>query len=255
MNREELFDYVKKTYDTLPDYPWREEPDYAVLRHGDDQKWYGLVMYLQRSKLGLPMGTTGNPKEDTWIDVLNVKVDPALAELLRETPGIRPAYHMNRQHWITILLDGSCPDDLILDLLDDSFAMTASKKEKEKYGLFPKKDWLIPANPKYYDVIHAFDDTDTILWKQGAAIHVGDEVFLYVAAPYSSIMFQCKVTETDIPYRSKNSVNMKTGMMIHLERRFEQGQYSFDVLKQFGVYAVRGPRSLPASLREEIDRE
>ena len=247
MNREDIIAYTAKKYDAKPDHPWREYPDYEVLRHNDDQKWYGLFMYLPRKKLGLD-------NSEDYIDVMNLKCDPDLMELLRMSPGILPAYHMSRKHWITVLLDGSVSDEQILSLLDLSFELTASKKELERYKLTPPKDWLVPANPKYYDVVHAFDHTDIISWKQGAGIREGDTIFLYVAAPYSSILFQCKVLETGIPYHDVGAVHIKYLMTVQLERRFAEGEWSFDRLKEYGVYAVRGPRNLPKSIREEMDR-
>ncbi len=54
---------------------------------------------------------------------------------------------------------------------DESYVTTASKQKKEK--LRPPKEWIVPANPKYYDIEHAFDDTDEIDWKQGTRIKVG----------------------------------------------------------------------------------
>ena len=80
-----------------------------------------------------------------------------------------------------------------------SFLATASAKKKEKVR--PPKEWIIPSNPKYYDIIHAFDETDTIDWKQGAGIKMGDTVFMYVGAPVSAVLYKCKVTETNIPYQ------------------------------------------------------
>ena len=52
MTRKQLFEWVKEEYDTAPDYPWQDWN--AVLRHKDSRKWYGLVMEIERSKLGLP---------------------------------------------------------------------------------------------------------------------------------------------------------------------------------------------------------
>lgn len=48
----------------------------------------------------------------------------------------------------------------ISSLIDDSYMATASTQKKEK--IRPAKEWIIPANPKYYDIVHAFDDTDEI---------------------------------------------------------------------------------------------
>ena len=47
-------------------------------------------------------------------------------------PGIYPAYHMNKDHWITAALDGSAVDDTILMLLDLSFGLTAPRMRRGK---------------------------------------------------------------------------------------------------------------------------
>jgi predicted DNA-binding protein (MmcQ/YjbR family) len=55
---------------------------------------------------------------------LSLKVDPAEGEVLREQyPAIRPGYHLNKRHWVTVTLDGSVPDDLLHGLVDDSYAL------------------------------------------------------------------------------------------------------------------------------------
>lgn len=122
MTRQDVFDYVKKTYGTDPDYPWMD--DNAVLRHSDNNKWYGLVMEVGRDKLGL--------SGDGTVDVLNVKCDPMLASSLRQQNGFHPAYHMNKDKWLTARLDGSAPDDEIKSLIDLSYELTASKKRKKR---------------------------------------------------------------------------------------------------------------------------
>ena len=90
----------------------------------------------------------------------------------------------HKQHWITVLLDGTVPEDQVFDLIDASFMATASAKRKQKER--PPKEWIIPSNPKYYDIIHAFDDTDEIDWKQGSGIKTGDTVSLQSEAPGES---------------------------------------------------------------------
>jgi predicted DNA-binding protein (MmcQ/YjbR family) len=53
---------------------------------------------------------------------LSVKCDPELAAQLRSAyPAIRPGYHLNKRHWNTLTLDGSLPDELVTDLLGDSY--------------------------------------------------------------------------------------------------------------------------------------
>ncbi|MCD7886144.1 MAG: MmcQ/YjbR family DNA-binding protein [Clostridiales bacterium] len=122
MDRQAIFDYAKKKYGTEPEYLWLQYPSYAVLRHQDNQKWYGLVMDVPKNKLGL----TGVE----IVDILGVKCEPLMIDLLRQSPGFLPGYHMNKSNWISILLDGTVPDDTIFDLLDVSFQDTMKKQKK-----------------------------------------------------------------------------------------------------------------------------
>ena len=58
---------------------------------------------------------------------LSVKCDPELAAQLRSAyPAIRPGYHLNKRHWNTITLDGSLPDELVTDLLGDSYDLVVA---------------------------------------------------------------------------------------------------------------------------------
>lgn len=81
------------------------------------------MMNISKSKLGL----TSN----AMIDVLNVKCDPILIHTLRNEKGVYPAYHMNKENWLTLALDGSIKDDQLKWLLDQSFELTASKKKQK----------------------------------------------------------------------------------------------------------------------------
>ena len=55
---------------------------------------------------------------------MNVKCDPRLIGSFREEPGILPAYHMNKAHWLTVALDGSAEDGKLKFLLDMSYELT-----------------------------------------------------------------------------------------------------------------------------------
>ena len=247
MDRQCVFNYIKKKYRVLPEYPWRRYDENAVFRHTDNKKWFALVMGVRKEKLGL----SGNDD----IDVVNLKIDDLFfRDMIIREDGILPAYHMNKMHWITVLLDGTVLKERVFELIDMSFLATASAKKKEKVR--PPKDWLIPSNPKYYDIIHAFDDTDTIDWKQGAGIRKGDTVFLYVGAPVSAVLYQCKVMETDIPYQYQDrNLTITALMKIRLLKRYAPDQFTFEVLKtEYGIFAVRGPRGVPNSLREALEK-
>lgn len=119
------------------------------------------------------------------------------------------------------------------------------------------KEWLVPANPKYYDIVHAFDDAEEIDWKQGAGIIKDDIVYMYVGAPVSAIMYKCSVTETDIPYDFENDNLKITALMkIKLLKRYDPKQFTFEKLKDvYSIYAVRGPRGIPGKLSDALSQE
>ncbi|MCR5323680.1 MAG: MmcQ/YjbR family DNA-binding protein [Lachnospiraceae bacterium] len=243
--KELILEYIGKKYKATPEYPWQRYPDYAVFRHTDNNKWFALIMEVEGSKLGLD--TT------EFIPVINLKVDDLiLRDILIQQDGIIPAYHMNKQQWVTVLLNGKVPEKQVYDLIDASFVATASAKKKQK--IRPPKEWIIPSNPKYYDIVHAFDDADEIDWKQGNGIKKDDTVFLYVGAPVSAILYKCRVIETDIPYKYQDGKLVINALMkIKLLKRYDETKFTFDVLKEeYGIYAVRGPRGIPNSLSAEL---
>ena len=246
MDRQMVYDYIKQKYKVLPEYPWRKYGGNAVFRHSDNNKGFALVMDIQRDRVGLA--------GEDYVDVINLKVDDMFfRDLIIQENGIMPAYHMNKVHWISVLLDGTVPEERVFDLIDMSFLATASAKKKEK--MRPPKEWIIPANPKYFDIIHAFDDKDTINWKQGAGIKKGDTVFMYVGAPVSAVLYKCKVMETGIPYERENKyITIKALMRIRLQKRYAPDRFPFEVLKsEYGIYAVRGPRGIPGSLSAALN--
>ena len=67
----------------------------AALRRNDNNKWYGVVLEVSADKLGLP--------EAGIIDVLNVKSDPLLIGSLCGQDGYFPAYHINKEKWLSIV--------------------------------------------------------------------------------------------------------------------------------------------------------
>ena len=149
---------------------------------------------------------------------------------------------------MSILLDGSVPVEDICLQIDNSYRATASQRTKK--AIRPAKEWLIPANPKYYDIEHAFDAVKEIDWKQGAGIRKGDAVFMYAAAPISAILYKCRVTETDIPYRYQSKGLTITSLMrVRLMKKYNPDRFTFEKLKaEYGIFAVRGPRGIPENL-------
>ena len=189
------------------------------------------------------------------LDYINKKYKVQPEYPWRTSPNSAVFRHADNNKWFALLMD--IPGDKVglnsADYVD--VLATASAKKKEK--IRPPKEWIIPSNPKYYDVIHAFEEADIIDWKQGAGIKKGDTVYLYVAAPYSAVMYKCKVLETDIPYNHADKyLTIKALMKIKLQKRYAPDRFTFDVLKaEYGIYAVRGPRGIPNSLSAALKKD
>ena len=63
-------------------------------------------------------------KEEGETDFINLKCPPDMVSILRQSPPFLPAYHMNKTHWLTILLDHGVESEEIFKLLDWSYDLT-----------------------------------------------------------------------------------------------------------------------------------
>lgn len=118
-NRDDFTELIHSAYEVEPEFPWQDD-NAAVYRHSDNRKWFAIAMTIPRARLWLD--------GDDYIEIANLKTNPDMLEWLWQQPGIFPAYHMNKQHWISAALDGSVDNELLEDLLDLSFELTAKKK-------------------------------------------------------------------------------------------------------------------------------
>ena len=124
MTRQAFLDYCLNTYGTAADYPFDEDFETAVFRHTGNRKWYAIIMRVSRRKFGLD--------SDEVIDVVNLKLPLEMFGSFGAADGVYPAYHMNKLHWISVILDGSMTDADVCHLIDDSYALTAPKTRKRK---------------------------------------------------------------------------------------------------------------------------
>ncbi len=124
MKLKELTEYIFDTYSIEPDHPFKMDDVTSVFRHAGSRKWFALTM-------NIPCRTLGIHREGN-VDILNIKCDPLVIGSLRGRPGFCPAYHMNKDKWITILLDGSAPREDIVFLLAMSYDLTNSNIKRKK---------------------------------------------------------------------------------------------------------------------------
>ena len=122
MTKQSFLSYCSGTYGTSPDYPFDEDFETAVLRHVDNRKWYAIVMRVSRCKFGFD--------SDEVIDVVNLKLPIEMFGSFGVADGVYPAYHMNKLHWISVLLPDA-PEDLVQFLVNVSFEATKTTKKKD----------------------------------------------------------------------------------------------------------------------------
>ena len=117
MGPEELKRYLADTYGAEAEYLWPDYPDTCIFRHRENRKWFGVLMDVERRKLGLP----GEGK----VFLVDVKTGPILGGSYLGQPGVIRAWHMNKTHWLGVLLDGSAAENTLRELVDLSFTLTA----------------------------------------------------------------------------------------------------------------------------------
>ena len=123
MKRQSFCKYCFDILGTSPDYPFDKDFETAVFRHVDNRKWYAIVMRVSRRKFGFD--------SDEVIDVVNLKLPTEMFGSFGAADGVYPAYHMNKLHWISVLLRDA-PDDVVQFLVNVSFEATKDKRKHRK---------------------------------------------------------------------------------------------------------------------------
>ena len=122
MTKQEFFEYCLCAHGTRPDYPFEEDFETAVMRHADTRKWYAIAMRVPRRKFGF-----GGEQGNEGIDVVNLKLPTEMFGSFGADVGVYPAYHMNKLHWVSVLLPDA-PEDVVQFLVSVSYEATKGKK-------------------------------------------------------------------------------------------------------------------------------
>ena len=141
------------------DFPFSTAPTYGVFRNPESRKWYGIIMNIPKNKIekqgrvskrgakesarALSAKKSLRPDavkkstdkrqgaslsaDDPIVEIINIKIDPEKIIELKKRRGFYDAYHMSKKNWITIALDGSVSDSLVIDLLKKSRALVSPR--------------------------------------------------------------------------------------------------------------------------------
>ena len=106
---------IFNAYGDEPVFPW-DNDDSGVFKNPDNGKWYALIMSIDRSKL--------DKKLSGEVEVVNIKLDEAQIPKLHKQAGFYPAYHMNKKKWISVPLECSAAEEVLYNLIDESYELT-----------------------------------------------------------------------------------------------------------------------------------
>ncbi len=115
-----VMSYIEKTYGVEAEFLWEETPNNAIFRDTASKKWFVALLTVAREKIGLEGG--GNA------EILDLKGREEDISAFLNTNKYLPAYHMNKKHWYTVVLDGSVKLEEIFKRIDESFKLVAKKK-------------------------------------------------------------------------------------------------------------------------------
>ena len=116
---QEIIKYIKDKYNCDLEFLWQKFPENAIWRREDSKKWFGVLMLLPKSKLGID--------SDEMIEIIDLHATPEKITQLVDNKKYFPGYHMNKKSWFTICLDYSVETNKINKLIDDSFNLAKNK--------------------------------------------------------------------------------------------------------------------------------
>lgn len=115
MNKQDIIDLCLTLPNTYIDTPFSDDYESITMKHINNNKWFALIMEVNGELY------------------LNVKTEPDYSELLRSSYNyIIPAYHMNKEHWNTIIISEKVDKCLVQELIEQSYQLTKNKSSKKK---------------------------------------------------------------------------------------------------------------------------
>lgn len=225
-----VVEWIRDTFhEEIHFYKDRKETGFFSNAHND--RWYGFIARLDGKQI----------RSEGRIEVLTVKAEEDRIQALLQKKGFYPAYHMNKKHWISILLDGEVSFEQLQELLKISRGFTLGKKGKQNCS-----SWLIPSNPKYFDIVGALEQNPIITWRRHASIYPDHDVYLYVGKPYSAILYRFRVL----------SIEEVTGsMVLALKERYPETLCTLTTMRAHGVNTPRGARGMPEVLVKILSKK
>ena len=116
----QLLEYCSQTFGTTPEAPWADTPYAFTLKTARKNKWYALLTTIPYKSLGI--------EQAGRIDIMNIKLPPEKITQLVDRVSFYPAYHMNKKHWLTVLLKKDLDMALVQELVAESYSLVEKRK-------------------------------------------------------------------------------------------------------------------------------
>lgn len=124
-------------------------------------------------------------------------------------------------------------------------------------------EWIVPGNPKLYDLVGAFKELGKVNWKQSTNVEVGDVVYIYASGEQQRILFKCKVNKVnlgtaeidDSKFNISGEFDGLYGRYMEIEaiENYNTSLFSRSNLEKYGFPSLRGPVRVPFAVKEYID--
>lgn len=116
---KQIIKYIKEKYNDDLEFLWDKFPNNAIWRNKKNNKWYALLLTIKENKIGL--------SSDKLIEIIDIRYPKEEISNIIDNKIIFKGYHMNKNSWITIKLDGNLDIKYIFKLIDDSYNISLNK--------------------------------------------------------------------------------------------------------------------------------
>lgn len=110
-----VIEFVREIYGDELEFLWTKSPENAVWRRKDNKKWYGAILTVAGTKIGL--------ETDKIEEIIDLRMNPAEAETILSRKHYYPGWHMNKKSWYTLVLNGSIPDEELKERIKESYQL------------------------------------------------------------------------------------------------------------------------------------
>ncbi len=115
-----IIDYIYNKYGDKPEFLWAKTPRNAVFRRYDNKKWYCAMLTTKAKSIGI--------NSENIVELIDLRMPLNLPSQITDNKNFFPAYHMNKNNWITIKLDNcDIPIEIIFTFIDVSYDIAGKK--------------------------------------------------------------------------------------------------------------------------------